>query len=170
MRVSKQIVLRNITKKPISQPNSHTTVQHALLHRPNLHRITASASLMRRLRVASSFRRSSGAERISMSSRFPSRSRTWIPVVPASPSIKTVFLASNDKTVRKAAAGCRGTKAAEHETSNDVVVANTAIDNNLMMKILCRKKVVRCRVLRCGVLRIVCNNVRNGRKRQLRSC
>ena len=54
-------------------------------------RMTASASLMSRFRVASSLRSSKGAEMISRSSLSARRSRTCRPVVPTSPSIKTFF-------------------------------------------------------------------------------
>jgi hypothetical protein len=63
---------------------------------PHLHKMTQSASLINFLRVAASFRRSSGGVMISKSSRVASRLRTCMPVVPASPSIKTFFLAKSD--------------------------------------------------------------------------
>jgi len=57
--------------------------------------MTTSAWLMSFLRSLSSLRKSGSMEIISKSDRFPSLSRTCNPVVPASPSIKTLGLLAN---------------------------------------------------------------------------
>jgi hypothetical protein len=65
-------------------------------------RMTASASLMNFLRVSSSFLNSWGGEMISRSSLDSNLPRTWIPVVPASPSMKTLNLEKSDVMIGEA--------------------------------------------------------------------
>ena len=60
----------------------------------NLHKMTASASLMNFFLVSVSFRKSDGGEMISKSFLDSNRCRTCNPVVPASPSINTLNLFS----------------------------------------------------------------------------
>lgn len=59
----------------------------------DVHKITTSASLMNFFLVSTSFLKSEGGEIISRSSRASILPRTCRPVVPASPSIKTLYLA-----------------------------------------------------------------------------
>ena len=69
-------------------------------HHMNVQRITQSASLINLFLSPASFLLSSAIDTISKSSRPANRSRTWSPVVPASPSIKIFFLASSSELNR----------------------------------------------------------------------
>lgn len=83
--------------------------------RDDVQRITASASLMSFLRVASSLRSSGGAEITSRSWRFPMRSYTWIPVVPASPSMNIFGFAVRYESLSKRPSGTKAVERLQKE-------------------------------------------------------
>ena len=96
--------------------------------------MTTSASLMNFFRVSTSFRKSDGGEIISRSSRFSSLPRTWIPVVPASPSIKTLYFSANRFVV--VVAFDRREVGANPRTPGAVAISRVEATENFMLMIV----------------------------------